>query len=631
APEACTVPPAWTAIADYVFYGIYVVELLLRVGVYGVLVFKSGWVKFDCFLVVTASCDMIIKAVDSTAVLDEFNIFMLVRMLRLARLARAVRLMVQFKTLWQLVQGLWHSKGTLLWTFLLISILMYVGAVMGMELIRLDPDLELDHPFNIAAGNHFRDFFDAVLTLLQVFSLDSIGIIYKPLIKHQFYLLLYFMSFLLLLSIALMNLVTAVMVNSSLDQATQDPAFGDKRELLVLPAELLFDAKALPLTDQNLRQGAAASLFRSCDAAFGFLLGAGSDGQDLRILGAWLRAVRKAQLWLPTGDVAAPLRCLAQYLEPLCSAALMAKAEASEVAQQLAKWRGAPKEAAALLGPLCSSLFQGDSSMEAELREDSLKSWLLPLLVDLAEDFWPRAAVGELDLDWELIARQAFALLGEAAQTWDGTHSVEEFDDVETTISVWQAFAETLHAAVRAADTFSLHDAGQAAAFQPPPEKRSRRANDRWQLSRHHLAQATSISSLFSLLLQTLLDCMRLPEFPEDEEALGMLQRARHEVEAALKPWAALLTNSETWIAELWEPLRRVEELLSGVKEEEGDFLTFQVARDIEVVIWFFGAFCASLPEGQPSHAAAEAASRAISSIAPQLAHLDAALPPWRA
>ena len=46
------------------------------------------------------------------------------------------------------------------------------------------------------------------------------------------------------------------------------------------------------------------------------------------------------------------------------------------MAQQLAKWRGAPKEAAALLGPLCSSLFQGDSSMEAELREDFLKGWL---------------------------------------------------------------------------------------------------------------------------------------------------------------------------------------------------------------------------------------------------------------
>lgn len=73
------------------------------------------------------------------------------------------------------------------------------------------------------------------MTLLQIFSdpvtfrstllrqgLDSIGAIYKPIIRRRFALLLYFISVLLLLSIALMNLVTAVMVNSSLDQATQD-------------------------------------------------------------------------------------------------------------------------------------------------------------------------------------------------------------------------------------------------------------------------------------------------------------------------------------------------------------------------------------------------------------------------
>ena len=59
------------------------------------------------------------------------------------------------------------------------------------------------------------------------------------------------------------------------------------------------------------------------------------------------------------------------------------------------------------------------------------------------------------------------------------------------------------------------------ATFQPPPEKRSRRAHDRWQLPRQRLAEAGSIGTLFSLLLQTLLDCMRLPELPEDEEASG--------------------------------------------------------------------------------------------------------------
>ncbi|CAL1126428.1 unnamed protein product, partial [Cladocopium goreaui] len=215
---SCQTPPEWIAALDYCFYGVYVVELVARVGVYGIWVFKSHWVKFDFFLVLTATADLFVKAVSQESV----KILMLVRMLRLARLARAVRLMVQFKTLWQLVQGLFHSLGTLLWTFLLISILMYVGAIVGMELIRLDEDLPLDHPYNKASSNNFSDFIDALMTLLQIFSLDSIGAIYKPIIKHRFFLLVYFMSVLLLLSIALMNLVTAVMVNSSLDQATQD-------------------------------------------------------------------------------------------------------------------------------------------------------------------------------------------------------------------------------------------------------------------------------------------------------------------------------------------------------------------------------------------------------------------------
>eukprot|EP00913_Durusdinium_trenchii_P014936 g14010.t1 len=143
---------------------------------------------------------------------------MLVRLLRLARLARALRLMVQFQTLWQLVQGLFHSIGTILWTFLLVMLLMYIAAVTGMELIKVDTDLPVNHPYNAAAAACFRDTMDAILTLLQVFSFDSIGGIYKPLAKQNWFCFVYFILAMLILSIALMNLVTAVMVNSSLDQ-----------------------------------------------------------------------------------------------------------------------------------------------------------------------------------------------------------------------------------------------------------------------------------------------------------------------------------------------------------------------------------------------------------------------------
>eukprot|EP00440_Ansanella_granifera_P020052 gb/GFBE01021786.1/.p1 GENE.gb/GFBE01021786.1/~~gb/GFBE01021786.1/.p1 ORF type:complete len:562 (+),score=152.34 gb/GFBE01021786.1/:1-1686(+) len=215
----CEHPPALLQPLDYGFFAVYLLEVTLRLAVYGPFVLKSHWVKFDLFLVLTAALDIILKLVADS---NELKMLMLVRMLRLARLARALRLMVQFRTLWQLVQGLLHSVGTLLWTFLLVIILMYIGAVIGMEFIKVDETLPIDHPYNVAAQDNFQNFLDAMMTLLQIFSFDSIGGIYRPLIKHRMLVFLYFMAVMLLLSIALMNLVTAVMVNSSLDQASED-------------------------------------------------------------------------------------------------------------------------------------------------------------------------------------------------------------------------------------------------------------------------------------------------------------------------------------------------------------------------------------------------------------------------
>ncbi|CAE8729803.1 unnamed protein product [Polarella glacialis] len=216
----CTPVPLWVGQADYFFFAIYLIELLLRIYVYGIAVFRSHWVKFDLFLVSSSTLDIVlIQLAIKNEVLAQL---MLVRMLRLARLARAIRLMVQFQTLWQLVQGLMHSVNTLLWTFLLVMILMYILSIVGMEFITVDQDLPPDHPYNIAAADNFGDFGDALLTLLQLFTLDSIASIYRPLIRHKVYLFFYFIGVILLLSIALMNLVTAVMVNSSLDQASED-------------------------------------------------------------------------------------------------------------------------------------------------------------------------------------------------------------------------------------------------------------------------------------------------------------------------------------------------------------------------------------------------------------------------
>ena len=108
---SCQPIPTWLVVVDNVFFAVYVVEFALRFFVYGRAVIKSNWIKFDIFLIASSTLDLILRPVQlESELLDQV---MVVRMLRLARLARAVRLMVQFQTLWQLVQGLMHSLTTL--------------------------------------------------------------------------------------------------------------------------------------------------------------------------------------------------------------------------------------------------------------------------------------------------------------------------------------------------------------------------------------------------------------------------------------------------------------------------------------------------------------------------------------
>eukprot|EP00927_Polykrikos_kofoidii_P027942 TRINITY_DN2446_c0_g1_i2.p1 TRINITY_DN2446_c0_g1~~TRINITY_DN2446_c0_g1_i2.p1 ORF type:complete len:724 (-),score=124.84 TRINITY_DN2446_c0_g1_i2:87-2258(-) len=223
----------------YLLRGIFMVELMLRFfgdTVRGAL--QSAWTRFDSILVVFSVVEIILGSMD-----QKLGPITILRIFRLARLARAARLMIQFRTLWLLVSGLRASFMTVMWTFVLILSIGFIFAIVGMEVIPLrtassvrpipilyEESGEIDDfstNYQRVALKNFGSMDDALLTLLQILTLDSIAAIYRPLVMESpsgigWFNIFYFLGYIFFVSIALMNLVTAVMVEGALQQANAD-------------------------------------------------------------------------------------------------------------------------------------------------------------------------------------------------------------------------------------------------------------------------------------------------------------------------------------------------------------------------------------------------------------------------
>merc|ERR1719310_876004 len=118
--------------------------------------------------------------------------------------------------------GLIYSTKTLFWTLIVILLLSYVFALLGVSWIGASQDDDSSELYDVIARENFGGLGRTMQTLLQVFTLDSASNIYRPLISRNPLLAAYFVSYILLASIALMNLVTAVMVEQSMEQANKN-------------------------------------------------------------------------------------------------------------------------------------------------------------------------------------------------------------------------------------------------------------------------------------------------------------------------------------------------------------------------------------------------------------------------
>eukprot|EP00927_Polykrikos_kofoidii_P000708 TRINITY_DN10263_c0_g1_i5.p1 TRINITY_DN10263_c0_g1~~TRINITY_DN10263_c0_g1_i5.p1 ORF type:complete len:682 (-),score=94.40 TRINITY_DN10263_c0_g1_i5:56-2080(-) len=218
-------------ILDYVeftFLLLYTIELLIRLRAFAWEAFQDNCVKFDALLVVIAFVEQcIFRPVADQSKSSSWGFVAVLRACRLLRLARSLRLLLRFKELWMLVRGLLNSFSTVVYTVVVLFVIIYISSCVARELINLSDMCNMESPayhaeFHRLALEHFGSLPNTMLTLLQFATVDSVASIYKKFIRIEPWLAVYFCTVIVVISIVLMNMITAVIVNTALEQAMQD-------------------------------------------------------------------------------------------------------------------------------------------------------------------------------------------------------------------------------------------------------------------------------------------------------------------------------------------------------------------------------------------------------------------------
>lgn len=140
------------------------------------------------------------------------------RVLRLVRVIRLVRQLPFFRILWELIQGVLDCGRILLWTYVVVGSLLYVFAIFGTYLMSRNPTYEGDP----IAEKYFGDIGAAMVTCFQTLTLDSWHSIARPLMAKSWVACFFFVLLIMVTTLCLLNLITAVIVNNAFSRKMQD-------------------------------------------------------------------------------------------------------------------------------------------------------------------------------------------------------------------------------------------------------------------------------------------------------------------------------------------------------------------------------------------------------------------------
>ena len=187
------IPSQYAILIDYFDYAItifFLVEILIRMFAevnHPIRFFKNGWNVFD-FVIVAASLIPV----------DGASSAFVARLLRIVRVLRIITVIPAFR---HIVESLFRSLPRVAFIALLMFIVIYIWAAIG-TLIFSETDPE-----------HWRNIGIAALTLAQVATYDDWAAVMSEVSDVYPFAWVYFLSFILVTSVVLLNMVIGIIVD----------------------------------------------------------------------------------------------------------------------------------------------------------------------------------------------------------------------------------------------------------------------------------------------------------------------------------------------------------------------------------------------------------------------------------
>lgn len=208
-------------VLDTTLLTIFVIELIMRLIAYGSGFLKRPWSVFD----------FIVIGIALTPGAEAFSV------VRALRILRALRLISQVPTMRVVVEALIRSLPGLGSTAILLMLIFYVGGVMTTVL------------FKGAFPEFFGDLGASIYSLFQIMTLESwsMGIV-RPVMAVYPYAWVFFVPFIIITSMLVLNLVVAIVVDSMQSAKEMMAEEGRvEREASGAPAEATLESLQLEL------------------------------------------------------------------------------------------------------------------------------------------------------------------------------------------------------------------------------------------------------------------------------------------------------------------------------------------------------------------------------------------------